>query len=150
MQRGTDCRSAVIHRPRRAFAFGAAIALFAVAIAGCGQSGSDAAKTDAAKAGYAVKADKICARQNEAIHDVGSPAHVREVVAPRLLTEFRELKSLTPPVDVAASAREFLGAMRLVARRAEYNPAYFAKSARPFLRTELLGAHFGFKVCGRL
>lgn len=147
------CRSAAIRRPWTRAALGTILFALVVAIAGCGQGGSDAAtaeaaKARAAKADYVAKADRICTRQNTAIQDVGSPAHVRQVVAPHLLTEFRELESLTAPRGEAAKAREFLGAMRLIARRAEYNPPYFAKSARPFLRTELIGAHFGFKVCG--
>lgn len=137
-------------RPR-AFAFGTLTVLALALVAGCGRSASNAPKTtDVAKIAYIARADRICERQNNAIQDVGSPAHVRAVLFPHLLTEIHELRSLTPPADAASKAREFLGAMRLIARRAEFNPPYFAKSARPFLRTELLGEHFGFKVCGRV
>ncbi|HKB52256.1 MAG TPA: hypothetical protein VKC63_12630 [Solirubrobacterales bacterium] len=135
----------------------------AILAAGCGssQEGTDRAE-------FIEKADRICAEGNRKIHQsispsvkgdiglpmpIGSATAVKKVIVPELADELRGLRSIAPPAADAAEVEEFLeflAAMRLMIVRAVNNPPYVAKVPRPFLRTELMGKRYGFKVCGNV
>ncbi len=132
--------------------------LGAVVVAGCGSSAEGSSRSE-----YIAMADKICAKQNRIIQrriapevkgatglpmPIGSAQAVRKVLIPGLTEEIRGLRGLASPPEDSKFIEEFLSAMRLMVGRAVRSPPYVAKAPRPFLRTELMGEQYGFKVCG--
>jgi len=87
-----------------------AVAVLALAAAGCGGGGS---KT-LSKAEYSSRLNKICADYNAKVKQVGQPRSIAELASkgPQLLDEFdkavAEAKKLKPPDELKAAANRFL------------------------------------------
>ena len=135
-----------------------AVAGAAILAIGCG---SDLERNE--KAEFIEKADRICAAGNRTIHQsiapsvkgdtglpmpIGSASAVTKIIVPQLNREVRGLRGIARPPEDVPQVEQFLVAMRLVIDRASNNPPFTARDPRPFLRTELMGKRYGFKVCG--
>jgi hypothetical protein len=152
---------------KRFVALLAALAAFALIVAGCGGGGSSTESTSSlTKAEFVKKGNAICTKGNEEIEEgfekfgkehgfsknkQPSQAELEEavetVVIPRISKEIEGIRALGPPDEEAEAV---VDAAEEALEKGEEDPKSFLKeeSAGPFAKVNKLSREYGLTVCG--